>query len=59
MYNGKLTLAYIATDSFVLYIETEDVYQDFEEFNNAFGFSDYDPTHDSYDVTNQNGVFQR
>ena len=52
-YGSKVRLAYTDTDSYVLYIETEDVYKDFRELGDVFDFSDYPQGHDSFDKTNK------
>ena len=35
-------MVYTDTDSYVLYVETEDLYDDFKELNEYMDFSDYD-----------------
>ena len=41
------------TDTFVLHIKAEDVYDDFKDIKDYMDFSEYDPTHKCYDKTNK------
>ena len=41
-YENKIKMVYTDTDSYVLYVETEDLYDDFKELNEYMDFSDYD-----------------
>ena len=52
-YEDKIKMVYTDTDSYVLYVETEDLYDDFKELNEYMDFSDYDKNHKNYDVTNK------
>jgi hypothetical protein len=54
-YGDKVKLCYTDTDSFVLSIETEDVYDDFmkPELNKHMDFSDYPKDHKSYNNSNK------
>ena len=52
-YGDKVRLAYTDTDSFVLYIETDDVYKDFRELGDVFDFSDYPVDHSNFDKQNK------
>ena len=52
-YQENIRLIYTDTDSFVLHIKTEDVYDDFKEIKNEMDFSGYDKSHKCYDNTNK------
>lgn len=52
-YGAKIRLAYTDTDSYVLHIETDDVYKDFRELGDVFDFSDYPADHDNFDKKNK------
>ncbi len=52
-YGDKVRLAYTDTDSFVLYIETDDVYKDFRELGDVFDFSGYTVDHNKFDRKNK------
>ena len=52
-YGDKVRLAYTDTDSYVLYIETDDVYKDFRELGDVFDFSDYPTDHENFDKKNK------
>ena len=55
-YGDRVRLAYIDTDSFILEIETEDVYEDFlePELKEHMDFSDYPETHKCFNTTYKN-----
>ena len=55
-YGSKVQLVYTDTDSFILNIETEDVYADFSQCKEHFDFSDYPTDHPLYDVSNKKVV---
>ena len=40
-YDDKTKLVYTDTDSYVIKVETDDIYEDFEEINEYMDFSDY------------------
>ena len=44
-----MNLAYTDTDSCVIKIETDDLYNDFKRISNHMDFSDYDAQHDNLD----------
>jgi len=44
-------MVYTDTDSYVIHVETEDLYNDFKKLNNNMDFSDYDKSHKNYDIT--------
>ena len=52
-YDNKIKLIYTDTDSYVIKIETDDLYEDFKEINEYMDFSDYPPEHPNYDKTNK------
>ena len=52
-YQENIRLIYTDTDSFVLHIKTEDVYDDFKEIKHEMDFSGYDKSHKCYDNTNK------
>ncbi len=51
-YEDKIKLCYTDTDSYVLHVETEDVFKDFREMKEHFDFSGYPKDHPNYDNTN-------
>jgi hypothetical protein len=52
-YGENVNLLYTDTDSFILSIETDDVYDDFLSMKNDFDFSEYKTDHKCYDPTNK------
>ena len=52
-YDNKIKLAFTDTDSYVIKVETDDLYEDFKEINEYMDFSDYPPEHSNYDKTNK------
>ena len=52
-YKNNIRMLYTDTDSFVLHIKTEDVYDDFNDIKDYMDFSGYDPKHKCYDKTNK------
>lgn len=52
-YDDKIKLIYTDTDSFVIHVETDDLYKDFKELNEHMDFSDYPPDHPNHDKTNK------
>ena len=55
-YGDKVRLAYVDTDSYILKIETEDVSDDLKKLGNYFDFSNYEDTHENYDLTNNKKI---
>ena len=53
IYGERIKLAYTDTDSFVIQIETEDLYKDLQQINNHMDFSDYPKNHCNDDYTNK------
>ena len=52
-YNDKIKLVYTDTDTFALYTETDDIYNDFNDIKEQMDFSEYAKTHPNYDETNK------
>ena len=52
-YGDNVQLGYTDTDSFVIHVKTEDVYEDFKQINQHMDFSDYPKDHPNYDPTNK------
>ena len=52
-YNNKVELIYSDTDSFVIHVETDDIYKDMLEDKNSYDFSEYPTDHPNYDITNK------
>ena len=59
-YNNKVELIYTDTDSFVLEIFTDDVYNDMKNDNHLFDFSEYDRNHKCFNIQNKKkyGIFK-
>ena len=59
-YGTKVQLIYTDTDSFVIEIETDDIYQDMLEDSHLYDFSDYPENHPNYSLTNKKiyGIFK-
>ena len=52
-YQERIKLAYTDTDSYIISIDTDDVYEDLKELNVHMDFSDYPENHPNYDKTNK------
>ena len=52
-YDDKIKLVYTDTDSYVIKVDTEDLYEDLKEINDYTDFSDYPVEHPNYDKTNK------
>ena len=52
-YKDNIKLVYTDTDSYVIKVDTDDLYQDFKELNDYMDFSDYPPEHPNHDKTNK------
>ncbi len=52
-YKNNIELGYTDTDSFIIKVNTEDVYEDFKELNYYMDFSDYPKDHPNYDNSNK------
>ena len=52
-YNNKVELIYTDTDSFIIYVETDDIYKDMLENKNLYDFSEYPKNHSNYDIKNK------
>ena len=59
-YGNNVNLIYTDTDSFILEIFTDDVYEDMKNDNHLFDFSEYDKNHKCYNVKNKKklGIFK-
>ena len=51
--NNKVELIYTDTDSFIIQVETNDIYKDMLENKILYDFSDYPINHPNYDITNK------
>ena len=51
-FNDQFKLAYTDTDSFVIHVETEDLYKDLKQINDHMDFSAYPKGHVNYDISN-------
>ena len=52
-YDDKIKLVHTDPDSCVTKVETDDIYEDFEEIHEYMDFSDYPQGHPNYDKTNK------
>ena len=52
-YNDKVELIYTDTDSFVIEINTDDIYKDMFENKDLYDFSEYPTDHPNYNVVNK------
>ena len=52
-YNNKVELIYTDTDSFIIYVETDDIYKNMLKDKNLYDFSEYPKDHPNYDITNK------
>lgn len=52
-YSDNIKLVYIDTDSYVIAVNTDDLYKDFKEINDYMDFSDYPTEHPNHDKTNK------
>ena len=52
-FNNKVELIYSDTDSFIIHVETDDIYKDMLEDKNLYDFSEYPTDHPNYDTTNK------
>ena len=52
-YNNKVELICSDTDSFIIHVETDDIYKDMLEDKNLYDFSEYPTDHPNYDITNK------
>ena len=49
----NVELIYTDTDSFIIYVETDDIYKDMFKDKNLYDFSEYPKDHPNYDITNK------
>ena len=52
-YGDKMKLIYTDTDSFVIEVETDNIYEDMYEDRNLYDFSDYPKNHPNYSLNNK------
>ena len=52
-YNNKVELIYTDTDSFIIQVETDNIYKDMLEDKNLYDFCNYPINHPNYDITNK------
>jgi hypothetical protein len=52
-YGDKIKMIYTDTDSYVIYVETEDLYDDLNNLKEYMDFSDYPKNHKNYNITNK------
>ena len=52
-YGDNVELGYTDTDSFVIYVKTDDIYEDLKELNEYMDFSEYPKDHPNYDASNK------
>ena len=57
-YKYNINLLYTDTDSYVIKLETDDLYEDLKEINGYMDFSGYPPENPNYDRTNKK-VFRK
>ena len=59
-YGDKIQLIYTDTDSFVIEVETEDIYKDMYEDSHLYDFSEYPKDHPNYSLNNKKvyGIFK-
>ena len=59
-YSNKIQLIYSDTDSFVIEVETDDIYKDMYEDGHLYDFSDYPKDHPNFSLTNKKvyGIFK-
>ena len=55
-YGDNVNLIYTDTDSFILEIFTDDVYEDMKNDNHLFDFSEYDKNHKCYNIENKKKI---
>ena len=49
----NVELIYTDTDSFIIHVETDDIYKDMLEDKHLYDFSEYPKNHPNYDITNK------
>ena len=52
-YQDDIKLIYTDTDSFVIQVMTDDLFQDFKDLSDYMDFSDYPKSHPNYDASNK------
>ena len=60
-YRNKIQLIYTDTDSFVIEVETDNVYKDMYQDRHLYNFNDYPTNHPNYSLNKKKGIwyFQR
>ena len=53
IYNDKVELIYTDTDSFIIEVQTDDIYKDMYENKNQYDFSEYPENHPNFDMLNK------
>ena len=48
-YDNQIKLVYTDTDSYVIKVETDDLYEDFKEISEYIDLSDYNVEHPNYE----------
>ena len=59
-YGNEIQLIYSDTDSFIIEVETDDIYKDMLEDNHLYDFSDYPKNHPNFSLNNKKvyGIFK-
>ena len=52
-YNDKVELIYTDTDSFIIEVQTNDIYKDMHDNKNLYDFSEYPKNHPNFDMSNK------
>ena len=58
-YGNKIQLIYTDTDSFVIEVETDDIYKDMYEDGHLYDFNDYLENHPNYSLTKIENIWYR
>ena len=57
-YGDNIKLLYTDTDSYVIQVMTDDIYEDFRGINDYMDFSDYPISHPNYDKSNKKSSWE-
>ena len=57
-YNNNVELIYSDTDSFIIHVETDDIYKDMLKDKNLYDFSEYPTNHPNYDTINKKALMK-
>ena len=52
-YNDKIELIYTDTDSFIIEVETDDIYKNMYEDKELYDFSEYPEDHTNFNISNK------